>query len=69
MYKCINCLTPQYQSDILTTVSNMHNHNTYRSSRNDMATVKPKNNDNDKVFYSTLIIHFIFNTATDVFAY
>ncbi len=27
------------------------------------------NNDNDKVFYSTLIIHFIFNTAIDVFAY
>ncbi len=26
-------------------------------------------NDNDKVFYSTLIIHFIFNTAIDVFAY
>ncbi len=26
-------------------------------------------NDNDKVFYSTLIIHFIFNTAINVFAY
>ncbi len=26
-------------------------------------------NDNDKVFYSTLIIHFIFNTAIDVFDY
>ncbi len=26
-------------------------------------------NDNDKEFYSTLIIHFIFNTAIDVFAY
>ncbi len=26
-------------------------------------------NDNDKIFYSTLIIHFIFNTAIDVFAY
>ncbi len=26
-------------------------------------------NDNDKVFYSTFIIHFIFNTAIDVFAY
>ncbi len=28
-----------------------------------------QDNDNDKVFYSTLIIHFIFNTAIDVFAY
>ncbi len=26
-------------------------------------------NVNDKVFYSTLIIHYIFNTAIDVFAY
>ncbi len=26
-------------------------------------------NENDKVFYSTLIIHFIFNTAIDVFAH
>ncbi len=44
MYKCINCLTPGYQSDKLTTVSNIHNHNTCSSIRNDMATVKPKNN-------------------------
>ncbi len=26
-------------------------------------------NDNDKVFYSTFIIHFIFNTDIDAFAY
>ncbi len=26
-------------------------------------------NDNDKAFYSTLIIHFVFNTAIDAFAY
>ncbi len=44
MYKCINCLTPGYVSDKLTTVSNIHNHNTCSSSRNDMPTVKPKNN-------------------------
>ncbi len=44
MYKCINCLTPEYMSDKLTTVSNIHNHNTRSSSHNDMATVKPKNN-------------------------
>ncbi len=27
------------------------------------------NDNDDKVFYSTLIIHFIFNTAIDLFAY
>ncbi len=26
-------------------------------------------NDNDKVFYSTVTIHFIFNTAIDAFVY
>ncbi len=39
MYKCINCLSPEYLSGELTTVNNIHNHNT-RS----IATVKPKNN-------------------------
>ncbi len=32
-------------------------------------TCNDNDNDNDKVFYSNLIIHFIFNTAIDVFAY
>ncbi len=42
MYKCINCLTPEYLSDKLTTLSNILNHNTHSSSHNDMATVKAK---------------------------
>ncbi len=44
MYKCINRLTPEYLSDKLTSGGNIHNHNTRSSRRNDMATVKPKNN-------------------------
>ncbi len=50
MYKCINCLTPEYLSDKLTTVSNIHSHNTCSSSRNDMATVKPTNNQQMRTF-------------------
>ncbi len=44
MYKCINYLTPEYLSDKVTTVSNIHNQNTCSSNHNDMATAKPKNN-------------------------
>ncbi len=44
LYKYINYLTPEYLSDKLTKVGNIHNHNTRSSSRNDMATVKPMNN-------------------------
>ncbi len=50
MYKCINCLTPKYLSDKLTTVSNIHNHSTHSSSRKVMATVKPKNNQQMRTF-------------------
>ncbi len=32
-------------------------------------TTDDNDNGNDKVFLSTLIIHFIFNTAIDAFAY
>ncbi len=33
------------------------------------AWLEVNDNDNDKIFYSTLIIHFIFNTDIDAFAY
>ncbi len=50
MYKYTNCLTPEYLSDKLTTVSNIYNHNTRSSSYNDIATVKPKNNQQMRTF-------------------
>ncbi len=50
MYKCINCPTPEYLSDILTTVSNIHNHNSRSSSHNYMTTVKPKNDQQMRTF-------------------
>ena len=50
MYKCNNGLTPKYLSDKLTPVSETHNHNTRSSKRNDMATVKPHNNQQMRTF-------------------
>ncbi len=50
MYKCINYLTPEYLSDKVTTVSNTHNQNTCSSNHNDMATAKPKNNQQMRTF-------------------
>ncbi len=47
MYKCLNCLTLEYLSDKLTKVSNIHNHS---SNHDDMATVKPKNNQQMRTF-------------------
>ena len=50
MYKTKNGLTPEYLSDKLTTISDIHSHNTRSSKRNDMATVKPKNNQQMRTF-------------------
>ncbi len=59
-HTCITCVSHINQT--FTDLPLLHMwHNCCKKVHND--------NDNDKVFYSTLIIHFIFNTATDAFAY